>query len=771
MNSQFVAAVILVIAALFLSVAASAQERPSVDSLVVELQSDDAEARREAAHALARYGPEAKQAIPALIEALGDSETQVWNESTQALAHLGALAAPAIDALWEHATSSDEQRRYRTAAALGSIGPAAIPSVQEQLSADSEYVREVAVRAAGWMGPTATDLTSAILSRLEDESDLVRDCACDSLGRIGAVLHLIEGLKSDSEAIQAGTAEALASVGPNARAAIAPLITLTSSASSTMRAAAIRAIGRISPDSSIVVEPLLRAIQDPSDSVQQAAVESWIRTMPDVQSYSAGQLAGLLGDSDDELTSRVALVLGSFGPRAVDAAPSLLDCLSRNPDSEVIATAIGQIGEPSLEPAFAALRGNAIGLAQVTRIIDGMPAPVKTQVATAMDDKSPRVREVAAITLGKLVPLPTTAVPSLTAALSDDHASVRTAAAKALQTIGRKAAPSTTMLIRQTESEADPLARAAFIEAVGSLSQPSEQLVEYLVANLSHESAGVRAAALSELAKFETLPESIYEALRSLVNDDAPTVRSAVTRAVVLVEHKQDAAAELVVRALRDEHKLVREQALLAVSKLGEAAEAAIDVIQEQLNDDDSMVKIAAMESLARVGPAAEPAFDRFAELALEANPSVRVSAVKSIRDISGNVERILPVLINALEDEEWEVRRHSAQELGEMEEVAAPAVPALLSMLRSDDDSDAARRALREINTAGDDAVPLLLEIVQDDSAGRRARYYSLYLLRKMGPRAASALPILRKLHEAADGRYREYYERAITEIEGNEE
>jgi HEAT repeat protein len=143
---------------------------------------------------------------------------------------------------------------------------------------------------------------------------------------------------------------------------------------------------------------------------------------------------------------------------------------------------------------------------------------------------------------------------------------------------------------------------------------------------------------------------------------------------------------------------------------------------------------------------------------------------VKGIRNITDDPDQILPLLIRSLEDQAWEIRRSAATELGEMEEAAAPAVPALLAMLRADDDSDAARRALGEINTAGEEAVPLLMEIIQDASAGRRARYYSLFILRKMGARAKSALPVLEKLEKERDGRQREYIQRAIQEIKGDD-
>ncbi len=72
----------------------------------------------------------------------------------------------------------------------------------------------------------------------------------------------------------------------------------------------------------------------------------------------------------------------------------------------------------------------------------------------------------------------------------------------------------------------------------------------------------------------------------------------------------------------------------------------------------------------------------------------------------------------------------------------------------------------MQEIDAAPTEAVPMLIDIIQDDNSGRRSRYYAFYLLRKIGPPAREALPVLRKLRDNADGRSRESIQRAIDEI-----
>jgi HEAT repeat protein len=87
--------------------------------------------------------------------------------------------------------------------------------------------------------------------------------------------------------------------------------------------------------------------------------------------------------------------------------------------------------------------------------------------------------------------------------------------------------------------------------------------------------------------------------------------------------------------------------------------------------------------------------------------------------------------------------------------------------MLRSDDDAEAARQALREIDAAPEEAVPVLVEILQDEKASRQSRFYAMFLIRKAGPAAKQALPVLRKMLEEAEGRQREGLQRTIDEID----
>ena len=103
------------------------------------------------------------------------------------------------------------------------------------------------------------------------------------------------------------------------------------------------------------------------------------------------------------------------------------------------------------------------------------------------------------------------------------------------------------------------------------------------------------------------------------------------------------------------------------------------------------------------------------------------------------------------------------------MEKSAKSSVPALFALLSSeqDADADAAGNALRRIDAAPADSIPMLLKVVEDQRASQRQRYYALHLLKKAGPAARTALPVLRQLAGTAEGRSRDFLRSAIRDIE----
>ena len=58
------------------------------------------------------------------------------------------------------------------------------------------------------------------------------------------------------------------------------------------------------------------------------------------------------------------------------------------------------------------------------------------------------------------------------------------------------------------------------------------------------------------------------------------------------------------------------------------------------------------------------------------------------------DAQQSVPMFTGALQDEDWTVRRTAAESLGKIGEAARSAVPALIPLLESEQDRDAARAA-----------------------------------------------------------------------------
>jgi HEAT repeat protein len=103
----------------------------------------------DAAFALGRIGPEAKEAIPKLVEMLPADE-------------------------------------FYVPYALGSMGPDAVPAAVGVLLSDDPVARKNAARALSYMGPEAAYAVDNLILLLKQESDMeVKDAAIHAIGSIG----------------------------------------------------------------------------------------------------------------------------------------------------------------------------------------------------------------------------------------------------------------------------------------------------------------------------------------------------------------------------------------------------------------------------------------------------------------------------------------------------------------------------------------------------------------------------------------------------------
>jgi HEAT repeat protein len=198
--------------------------------------------RRNAAAALGRIGPAAKDAVPELVKLLNDPDTGV---------------------------------RWAAVIALGSVEPGAkdaAPELVRLLKDPDGYVRRAAASALQGIGPAAKDAVPELVKLLRDPDGGVRGPAVEVLGSIGpaakdAVPELVKLLRAPPP--YAGTrgpaALALGRTGPAAKDAIPELAELLKDPNPRVRREAAHALGDIAEgltDRNVQDDPARRHLED-----------------------------------------------------------------------------------------------------------------------------------------------------------------------------------------------------------------------------------------------------------------------------------------------------------------------------------------------------------------------------------------------------------------------------------------------------------------------------------------------------------------------------
>ena len=304
--------------------AGNAKRQMAIADLVKTLDSDQPHLREAALNTLKEMGPEAGEAIPALIKALSTYPDQTschWIAS-EILAGLGALAVPAL----EQAAKSDDAllRIWATAALLSNqeADPTRWQCLSEALQSKDKITCQEALRAVQMLGLKAAPLVPQVTEILRRPNLYFMDTenALTALTRIGSAaspafpevikwldaaepLVRIEALRavkvmdkadrklalpklilalrandtsesfvaSQQSRIRKEAAEALGSMGSEARDTLPNLIKTLDDTDEFVRAAVVEAIGRIDPADPTVLPGLIKAMQDPNVRIQHPA--------------------------------------------------------------------------------------------------------------------------------------------------------------------------------------------------------------------------------------------------------------------------------------------------------------------------------------------------------------------------------------------------------------------------------------------------------------------------------------------------------------------
>ncbi len=292
----------------------------SLDEWVELLSSEERSVRIEAVKAVARYGPNAPQAVPRLVELI-DDEDPIPTYAVRALARAGPEAG------------------------------AAVPRLNALIDERADLA-ESAVWALGEMGPAGKDAVAVLceLLRGRAETTMVMATAAEALGSIRLLPETSVPCLADTVAhykvpsVQAQALQALGKFGGDAMPAIAVVKTASNHKAPEIRAAA-RYAKRVIEGSRALKEwvQLLDSTNDWQRKCAFAALQYWgARSAPAVPKLTR------LAERPSRWQVDAIRTLGAVGREAAQAVPGLISALS-SPDNEVraaAAEALGRIGTP-----------------------------------------------------------------------------------------------------------------------------------------------------------------------------------------------------------------------------------------------------------------------------------------------------------------------------------------------------------------------------------------------------------------------------------------
>jgi HEAT repeat protein len=452
------------------------------------------------------------------------------------------------------------------------------PAISQLDSSDAEQ-RASAARDLGALGPAAAPAVPALTARLADEAPQVRAYACYALGMIGPAAapvfpKLVERVADADPQVRREAVKALRRLKVDRALLIPALIRVLESSSSEEVIPAMQAIAEIGKEA---VPALVEALKH--EEARYWACQILSEIGPDA-SDAAAAVAEVLKDPRVEVRREAVLCLGQFGAAAKPFASNVL-ILADDPDAGTRAAAV-----------WAAV------------MIEAPADAVRPKLTKLSTDSYPLVKVVAAWAAAKLDPSDAAArraaVDTAVAALKDQHAPVRGAAARSLVDL-------------KITHDTDPEAVEALVHALAdddeavapivtqALIAGGEASVPKLINGLARPE--VRGYACMVLIQLGPKGKGAKEALAPLTKEADVHLRAAAVAALAAVAGDDPAVVASTAAALDDPQGEVRYAAADSLGRLGPAAKSAEPALRKHADDQDPAVREAVGTALKAINP------------------------------------------------------------------------------------------------------------------------------------------------------------------------
>ena len=642
---------------------------------------------------------EAKRDVSGLIQALRHDDVNIRINAALALGKI--KRARAVAPLIETLRDADEDVRWAAAWALGEIGkPAARPLIQALRDEDGD-VRWKAAWALEKIGKVVVDSLIEAMRTESGEAKAKVSLVLGSIGDVRAVRPLVKALKDEDDNVRWAAAWALEKLGPTA---VKYLINNLALEDAEARKEAAIALGVIRDESAI--DPLIAAMRDEDKQVRREAAAALVSISS--RKAIAGLEAYLKGEDEDLRRLAVAVLakLGWQPKREEDLV--FLHLVNRDWDQ------LAGMGAQSFPHLLRALKKEGWETrSKVAALVREKSDVLLSPLMQALDSEDEELRREAALLLKEMGDAQT--LDALLQAMRNRDWFVRRSATLALGEVG------------------DPRALEALIEA------------------LKDEDEDVRRAAAWALGKMGDLAT---EPLMELLLGGGVEERRGAAWALGVIRDAR--AVEALIEALKDEDEDVRRGAAWALGELGEQAlpslDKALDVEEVATIAREIISRIQSGEEGEVEGVEVEAAHAEevflspmeLEEIGLEsATPAleekvVEEAAAQVVSEVLGKMgwkpeeeekadyfiarrqwdkvtemgELAVDSLVNALEDEDEEVRSRAAWALGV---IGSPrAVDSLVSALE-DPVRDVRVKAAGSLKKIGTHCTDALLQALQE--------------------------------------------------------
>lgn len=587
-----------------------------------------------------------------------------------------------------------------------------VDSLIGQLKAADNATKLKALTALTELGPRAKEAVPHLAPLLEVKDENIRLNTALALSKIGepAVKSLQEMLDHKDDDVRFYAVWSLGWIGPPAKEAAAQVVKMLADPSDNVRRKAAFSLGKIAPEPEAAIQALLGAFKDKNADVRQAAAEA----IAQFKEAAVPALKDALAVKDAEMRVQVLKSLESIGPAATKALPEVqaIFLVGDKATAEAARNTLAKMGKDAIDAFKEGLKSERGD----TRLfsIAGMGmigAPAVPDLVDALSHSDVEVRRQAASQLGRSRVGDRMVVLGLAHAASDKDRTVVLATLQALQMLGgvaKEAAPKVLPLLTSTDKQV----RSQAYSVLQTIRGDAKDVLPDLLKMLDRKDLERDTLSYALLILPNYGPDTVKTILRFVKHDDVFIRKQAVDGLTRVGGDLSPYLSELEALAT-DTNKDVRRS---AVQGLGRAGEKAFKSLHKALKDEDPSIRSMAAASLKQLGSAAKPALDDLVHMAVkDANFGAKRNAMFALGGLEEDGAKALGKILSEAKDQQ--TLMFGMQTLSGMKESAAPAVDALIGLLKSPTPLIRwnAATALGNIGPAAKAAIPALQVATKD--------------------------------------------------------